>query len=374
MLITPKVSVVIPVYNAEQYIAQGLQSLKAQSLKEIEVIMVNDGSTDRSESICKSFADEDARFILINQENGGSAAARKTGMLAAHGEYIGFMDADDWCEPRMFQTLYEVGHAKNIDIVFCNCFRDYPDRSIQCKKQIRDGYYDRKQIEEEILPRTLAGLNSKGETNVIRWANYIRIYRRSLIETYGVYNDPRFRRCQDLQLTFEATLHAQSYYYLGDEYLYHNRVVTNSQSRGYTKNQWQKLRILIERLYQDVEQFTAIDLRDQMDLCTFFFAVYSCENEGRECKGLTAADRREHIKDICDDLLCQTCLNTIPYGQLSKANQLYFNALKARDVDLVLTANEYREKVRKISEAKGRVLKMPMVMTIYNVLRKISKR
>lgn len=365
----PKVSIVIPVYNAEDYISQGLRSLQNQTLKDIEVIMVNDGSVDGSESICRSFAEKDERFVLINQENGGSAAARKTGMLAAHGEYIGFMDADDWCEAEMFEKLYTVGHSKDVDIVFCNCYRDYPDRTVMCKKQIRDGFYDRKQIEEEILPRTLAGINGKGETNVIRWANYIRIYKRSLIEAHSVYNDPRFRRCQDLQLTFEATLYAQSYYYLGDEYLYHNRVVEDSQSRGYTKNQWEKLRILIQRLYEDVDQFTDIDLHEQMDLCAFFFAVYTCENEGRPCEKLSSEDRWNNLLAICLDPLCDRFIKTVPVTKLSKVNKEYYKGLMEKNPAILLNANRLKENQAKKGAMKSRILRIPGVRILRNMIR-----
>lgn len=365
-----KVSIVIPIYNAEAYISQGLRSLQNQTLKDIEVIMVNDGSVDGSENICRSFAERDERFVLINQENGGSAAARKKGMLAAHGEYIGFMDADDWCEPDMFEKLYTVGHSKDVDIVFCNCYRDYPDRTVMCKKQIRDGFYDRKQIEEEILPRTLAGINSKGEPNAIRWANYIRIYKRSLIEAHSIYNDPRFRRCQDLQLTFEATLCAQSYYYLGDEYLYHNRVVEGSQSRGYTKNQWEKLRILIQRLYEDVDQFNDINLHEQMDLCAFFFAVYTCENEGRRCESVSQEIKDKNIKSVYDDPLCEQFLRTIPVEKLSKVNQMYYCGLRNKDLNAIKKANRMKSAQLRKGKVKSIILRIPGVSMLRKAIKK----
>lgn len=368
-----KVSVVIPVYNAEKYLHECLKSLQEQTLRDIEVIMVNDGSTDGTQAICESYSQQDARFVLINQENGGSAAARRTGMLRARGEYIGFLDSDDWAGPEMFEKLYAAASEKNCDIVFCNCFRENGEKQIKCAKQIRDGYYDRSQILSEILPRSLAGLDEKGRNHVIRWANYLRIYRRALIEKYNVYNDPRFRRCQDLQLTFEATLHAQSYYYLGDEYLYHNRVVEGSQSRGYTVNQWQKIRILIEKLYQDVDAFTELDLRAQMDLCTFFFAMYSCENEGREREGLTDEMRRAHLQEICEDPICQGCLDSIPYEKLSKTNQLYHRALKGKNINLIWKANQALECERNNLDRKARILKIPFVLPVYKAIRKIVK-
>ena len=282
-----KVSVIIPIYNAEKHLRECLKSLERQTLDGLEFIMVNDGSTDSSRSICEEFASRDNRFELINQDNHGLAAARRNGMLHATGEYIGFVDSDDWVETDMYEKMYATAVKHDVDIVFCNCWRDDGEKSIKNNKYIRCGFYDRKQIIDEILPRTLAGLDEKGRTHVIRWANWLRIFRHELIRKHQIYNDPRFRRCQDLQLTFEATLHANSYYYLGDDYLYHNRVVGNSLSRGYTKDFWKNLRPLIETLYKDVDEFDELNLKEQMDLCAFFFAVNACANEMKKNKSIS---------------------------------------------------------------------------------------
>ena len=365
-----KVSVVIPAYNAERHLRECLESLNRQSLREIEIVMVDDGSTDGSAAICREFVEKNPAFVLIQQENGGSAAARRRGMLAARGEYLGFVDSDDWCEPEMFEKMYSCATENDVDIVFCNCWRDDGETSFRCNKYIRDGYYSRRQIVDEILPRTLAGLDAKGRNHVIRWANYLRLYRRELIVKHNIYNDPRFRRCQDLQLTFEATLHAESYYYLGDEYLYHNRVVKGSQSRGYTKNQWNKLRILIEKLYQDVEEFSEVDLKAQMNLCVFFFATYSIANEGKKCAGLTEEDHDLKIKEILEDSLAQRCLTSIPFEKLSATNKKYYEAIRKKSVRLANEAIKYEKRYHQIQRIKSALLKNRIFGGIYRRLRR----
>ena len=365
-----KVSIVIPIYNARKYLRPCLDSLYGQTLNEIEIIMVNDGSTDDSQEICQEYADMDKRFVLINQKNGGSAAARRAGMLAARGEYIGFVDSDDWTEPDMFEKMYTAANENKADIVFCNCWRDDEKKKIKCKKYIRSGYYNRKQIEKEILSRTLAGLDEKGRTHVIRWANYLRIYKRELIEKYQIYNDPRFRRCQDLQLTFEATLYAQSYVYLGDEYLYHNRVVRGSQSRGYTKDFWYKLRMLIEKLYEDVNKYGDESLKTQMDLCTFFFAIEAFWNENKECEGMSLKDHKANIKKICEDSICEECLKNIPYERLSRTNKMYYNGIKNKNVGMIISANRSGKKAEQRGKVIGKILSITWLKDIYLKLRK----
>ena len=101
-----KISIIVPVYNTEKYLAQALDSLTGQTLKEIEIICVNDGSTDGSGEILARYASRDSRIKIITQTNSGQSAARNAGMKAARGEYIGFLDADDWADKSAFEKLY----------------------------------------------------------------------------------------------------------------------------------------------------------------------------------------------------------------------------------------------------------------------------
>ena len=101
------VSVIVPVYNTERYLAKCLDSIIAQTMRDIEIICVDDGSTDSSLEILTAYAGKDARIRVIHKENGGLVSARKAGIKAARGTYIGYVDSDDWIEPRMYERLYE---------------------------------------------------------------------------------------------------------------------------------------------------------------------------------------------------------------------------------------------------------------------------
>ena len=102
-----KVSIVMPMYNQEKYIAECLNSALGQSLKEIEIIVVNDGSTDRSLEIVQKAAKKDPRVIVIDKENGGYGAAMNAGFAKASGEYIGILETDDYVPAEMYETLYD---------------------------------------------------------------------------------------------------------------------------------------------------------------------------------------------------------------------------------------------------------------------------
>ena len=120
-----KVSVVVPVYNIEAYIGRCLESLLNQDLKEIEIIVVNDGSSDDSPKICKNYARQHVNIKYISQRNQGLSAARNTGINAAKGEYIGFVDGDDFVNTEMFSTLYNNAKVNDVLISCCGCVEYY---------------------------------------------------------------------------------------------------------------------------------------------------------------------------------------------------------------------------------------------------------
>lgn len=113
----PKVSVIVPVYNKEEYLSQCVDSLLSQSLDDMEIILVDDGSADSSGAISDSYAFSHQNIIVIHQENAGLGPARNSGIEAAHGDYVGFVDADDWVESGMFERLYAEGASISADII-----------------------------------------------------------------------------------------------------------------------------------------------------------------------------------------------------------------------------------------------------------------
>jgi len=115
-----KISIIIPVYNAEKYLEQCLNSVLHQTYTNFEAILINDGSTDSSEKICKEFADKDNRIILISGPNRGSAEARNIGLKRASGEYIAFLDSDDWYDDDYLEYLMKGLKDNSTDIYFCD--------------------------------------------------------------------------------------------------------------------------------------------------------------------------------------------------------------------------------------------------------------
>lgn len=126
----PKISVIVPVYNVEPYLRKCLDSIVRQTYQNLEIILVDDGSPDSCGAICDEYAAQDDRIRVIHQANGGVSAARNAGLAAATGEWIGWVDSDDWIEPDMFELMLLNSLESNADIAVCSRFEEYPNRSV----------------------------------------------------------------------------------------------------------------------------------------------------------------------------------------------------------------------------------------------------
>lgn len=120
----PRISVIIPVYGVEKWVGRAIDSVLAQTLQDFELILVDDGSPDRSGEICDQRAAADERIRVIHKENGGAASARNAAIEVAHGYYLFFMDADDWCEPRMLEDMLEAAERDGLDLLIAGFYID----------------------------------------------------------------------------------------------------------------------------------------------------------------------------------------------------------------------------------------------------------
>lgn len=141
-----KVSIVVPVYNAENYLDQCVTSIMGQTYRHLEIILVNDGSTDHSLEICRKYAEIDKRITVVEQINQGVVKARKTGVEAATGDFIGWADADDWMESGYIEGLVKLQEESNADIVAATHFHDIGSDSRLIKNGVDTGIYDVKQL------------------------------------------------------------------------------------------------------------------------------------------------------------------------------------------------------------------------------------
>ncbi len=148
---TGMLSVVIPVYNAENFIRRALESVLSQSYAVHEIICVDDGSTDGSADILKEYADRDERIKVLRKDNGGSTSARKAGVIEAQGTYITFVDADDFIEPNMYEEMMSMALKYDADLVTSGLIRDYGDSCIVNHEKLERGVYTAGETKDKML-------------------------------------------------------------------------------------------------------------------------------------------------------------------------------------------------------------------------------
>ena len=170
MMFAPKISVIIPVYKVEKYLECCLDSVRNQTFEAFEAILIDDGSPDRCPEICDRYADMDQRFVVVHKENGGVASARNAGLDVSHGDYICFVDSDDYIEPDYLKYLFSLVDGSDFD--FVSCAANFVNES---NERIRRNDYtvEQKVIDEDIFETYF-------HTNFIEDAPWNKIYRKEL--------------------------------------------------------------------------------------------------------------------------------------------------------------------------------------------------
>lgn len=241
------ISVIVPVYNVEKYLTQCVDSILAQQFQDLEIILVDDGSTDHCPEICDSFAKEDARVKVIHKKNEGLVRARKDGMRLAAGDYIGYVDGDDWIEPEMYKQMYRVLTEQNVDVVMCGRYEDTGNAVKQVYHGVPEGRYDKEQLIKKIYPGMIAG------DTFFDWCIFPglwdKLFRRASIERFQMEVDDRLKMGEDAACVYPCLLNAESIYVVRN-CLYHYRQTTASMVKRIQNYHEERLQFFL--LYQTV--------------------------------------------------------------------------------------------------------------------------
>lgn len=129
------ISVIVPVYNVEPYLRKCLDSIVDQTCQDLEILVIDDGSEDHCGEICDAYAARDPKIRVFHTKNRGLSAARNLGLDHAKGEYVGFVDSDDWIEPDMYESLLAAAERTGADVAECGVFREYPNRTLERRRK-----------------------------------------------------------------------------------------------------------------------------------------------------------------------------------------------------------------------------------------------
>ena len=188
-----KVSIIVPVYNVEDYLNDCVESLIKQSMKDIEIILVDDGSTDQSGIICDQYAEKDERIRVIHQVNSGQSAARNQGLRCAQGEFILYVDSDDWIVQDTIETLYEAAVSDNCDIVHGDLWNE--KNIITNDPSFRQCQYENQAVH---CYKFFADSIKNGTYDIVPWLNLVK--RTYLVQNQLYFHEGKFYEDQEYTL------------------------------------------------------------------------------------------------------------------------------------------------------------------------------
>ena len=228
----PKISVIVPIYNAEKFIDRCMKSIYEQTFTDYEIILVNDGSVDRSDELCRKYQEHDDRITYIKKENEGAGSARNRGIEAARGEYLAFPDVDDWFEPEMYKELYDLAESGDYDIVFsgANYYSQDGGGELEYSSTVNCdavSYTTQEQCRDNVM--------TFFPTSTIFDVPWNKLYRRSVAIDNGV----RFsntRRCQDAMFNIDFYNYIKSAASVSKAYYNYIQNTAESVQRKFPKN------------------------------------------------------------------------------------------------------------------------------------------
>ena len=293
----PKVSVIVPVYNAEKYLQECVESVLGQTLSDIELILVDDGSTDGSPALCDQYAAKDVRVRVIHQKNAGAAAARNHGLGIAQGEYVAFVDSDDWIDADMYERMVAAAETNEIELVICDCLKESDKGSYLYTHELPPGAYDLERMRSVYYPQLLMPDTVEYPVTISNW---LLLIRHTVITENHLSFPIGMRFSEDLLFGAEVGYHRQN-----------PDSVTHS---GY-KDKWPLLRELWRRIDDSFSKKTDYDFTQQICRCMLFF-VYVAMNQ-RLSADLSARELLCETRTILDDPLVRKSLSRIRVNRLN---------------------------------------------------------
>lgn len=210
----PKISIIVPVYKAETYLHRCVDSILAQTFTDWELLLIDDGSPDRSGEICDEYAQKDSRIRVIHKENGGVSSARQRGLDESIGEYTIHADPDDWVEPDMLEGLYNKAKEEDADMVICDFIYEYKTRSIICKQPIYN--CNAESILKHFFSQQLPGMC------------WNKLIRRECYIKYNISFPKDIIRWEDLYVICSLLMNPIKCAYLSKAFYHYDQIVNNN--------------------------------------------------------------------------------------------------------------------------------------------------
>ena len=320
-----KISVIVPVYNAQLYLEKCVSSLTGQTYNNLEILLIDDGSRDESGALCDVLAAQDERIKVIHKENGGLVSAWKRGVRESTGEYLCFVDSDDWVDFNMIEEMaqYLTGNGREI-IAGDYVIERSGDHQEYVYQKLAPGVYDRKRIEAEVIPNLLGN-----ERRYITISRGMKLIARRLIEDNTHYTDERIVMGEDLTIMLPALIDCDRLVVMDHKAYYHYLYVDASMVHKYDKKLYENIRLLRQVILQVVnDKFAGEEqkkMQKQADGEYIFFLLLVLKNEARG----NPQGYRRNILEICRQPEIRSLVKNTPVTVEQASNRLLYLVLKS---------------------------------------------
>ncbi len=314
----PKISIIVPIYKVERYIHRCIDSILAQTFKDLELILVDDGSPDNCPEICDEYASKDSRIKVIHKENGGLMSAWKAGFEICSGQYIGFVDSDDWIDEKMYEQMYNAILTNNADIVQCDFVRELSNPVIGACKIDKMYIFSETEIIKHLLPRML----TYWETDGLMFPNsrWGKLIKWDLIATNIKYCDYSISYGEDLNIMLPVVLDCKKIVCIPECY-YHYRFNMNSMTgTSYINDYWPQILVLIARIEYIVTQ-KKVDIEHLCHKLFNYAAIQAISNEFNSPH--TTKQKIDNIKIICQNP-AKKFISELSFRRLGKKTKLIY--------------------------------------------------
>lgn len=288
----PIISVIVPVYNVEKYLRRCVDSILNQTMTNLEVILINDGSTDSSSKICDEYSKKDKRVRVIHKENSRVAAARNDGLKLAKGKYISFVDSDDWIEDKMYKSMYYTAEKFKTDFVMCDFIKKGVKHEYKLSQPISNGLYDKERINKYIFPCLVMFEDINFPPTI---SNCTCLFRRDFLIKNNLFYDEDIYYCEDSLFGSKILYNAKSFYYMKGSYFYNYFFNPNSTTTTYNEQKWNSYIKINERLEEYLKKST-FDFSRQIKINMLYFALNMMAENGKS--NLSFREKRKKCKEI----------------------------------------------------------------------------
>lgn len=314
-----KISVIVPVYNKEAYLRECVDSILGQDYQNMEVILVDDASTDDSGRICDEYGRANERVRVIHQKNSGPTAACVTGMEAACGDYYMFIDSDDYVDSRMLTGMSSHLTGKPGEIVCCNHLLEKQKTTEPVYSDVEPGIYEGEELTAKIKAKLIGQ-----ERKVIPLSRCMKLCEKSVFAGNEKYYDYRIRFGDDSNMMYPAFLNSDRVVIMEDALYYHYRYVEGSIIHRYDAGIYESVQRLMKALFQAAEDKQAPDGEGAVAREYCYLLLYVMKNELRG-----AGDGyKARIREIFGDRENSRLLAETPISVSGKANILLYLAAK----------------------------------------------